>query len=138
MLELLHGDFNYSYSSSMDPAQTVTTSIVSVVVYIIVVIALWRVFTKSGHAGWLAIIPIVNTIVLIKISGHSGWSIFLYLIPIVNIIWSIVVAIGVARNFGKSGAFGFFLVWLLSIIGYLILGFGGAKYTNPKVVTAAA
>ena len=58
----------------------------------------------------------------------SGWFVLLYLIPIVNIVMSIIVAIKLGKNFGKGGAFSFFLLWLFSFIGYFIIGFGSAQY----------
>jgi hypothetical protein len=117
--------------NAADVGINTTNSIVSIVLYILMVIALWRIFTKAGYAGWLAIIPIVNLIVVIKVAGLSGWWVLLYLVPIANIVLSIVVAVRLAKNFGKGGAFGFFLLWLLSIIGYFILGYGSAKYVGP-------
>lgn len=105
-----------------------TTSVVGLIFYVIVAIALWKVFTKAGYPGILAIIPIVNLIFLIKIAGLSGWFVLLYLIPIVNIVMSIVVAIRLGKNFGKGGLFSFFLLWLFSFIGYFIIGFGSSQY----------
>ena len=105
-----------------------TTSVFALIFYVIIAIALWKVFTKAGYSGILAIIPIVNVIVLIKIAGMSGWLVLLYLIPIVNIIFAIVVAIKLGKNFGKGGVFSFFLLWLFSFIGYFIVGFGSAQY----------
>ncbi len=96
--------------------------------YVIVAIALWRVFSKAGYPGILAIIPIVNLFVLVKVAGYSAWMGLLYLIPIVNFIFSIFVAIRLGDRFGKGGGFSFFLLWLLAPIGYLILGFGAAAY----------
>jgi hypothetical protein len=32
------------------------------------------------------------------------------------------------QRFGKGGGFSFFLLWLFSAIGFLILGFGSAQY----------
>jgi hypothetical protein len=103
---------------------------VMLAVYVLVVVGLWKVFTKAGYPGILAIIPIVNTIFIVKIAGFSGWMTLLYLIPIVNIVFAIIVAIKLGANFGKGGAFSFFLLWLFPFIGYLILGFGGAKYSR--------
>ncbi|MBS1673230.1 MAG: hypothetical protein JSS74_04630 [Actinobacteria bacterium] len=100
----------------------------SLILYLIIVIALWRVFTKAGRPGILAIIPIVNTIYLIKIAGMSGWLVLLYLIPLVNIVFAIVVAVKLGKNFGKGGAFSFFLLWLFPFIGYFIIGYGSAQY----------
>ncbi len=96
--------------------------------YVIVAIALWRVFSKAGYPGILAIIPIVNLFVLVKVAGYSAWMGLLYLIPVVNFIFSIFVAIRLGDRFGKGGGFSFFLLWLLAPIGYLILGFGAAAY----------
>lgn len=107
-----------------------TTSIFGLVIYVIVVVALWRVFAKAGWPGILAIIPIVNMFILVKIAGYSAWLGLLYFIPIANVVLAIIVAIKVGENFGKGGAFSFFLLFLFPFIGYLILGFGDARYTK--------
>lgn len=106
---------------------------IALVVYIVVVIALWKVFTKAGYPGWLAIIPIVNAFVLVKIAGFSAWMGLLYLIPIVNIIFHIIVSLRVGKGFGQGAVFSIFLLWLFSVIGYLILGFGSATYNKERV-----
>ena len=105
-----------------------TTSIFGLVIYVIVVVALWRVFAKAGWPGILAIIPIVNMFILVKIAGYSAWLGLLYFIPIANLVLAIIVAIKVGERFGKGGAFSFFLLFLFPFIGYLILGFGDARY----------
>ncbi|QTV80107.1 DUF5684 domain-containing protein [Microbacterium sp. NIBRBAC000506063] len=102
--------------------------IVGLVLYVLVVVALWKVFTKAGHPGILAIIPLVNLIFLVKIAGYSGWLVLLYLIPIVNVVFAILVAIKLGANFGKGAVSSFFLLWLIPIIGYFVIGFGDAKY----------
>jgi len=112
-----------------------STSWLGLVWYVIIAIGLWKVFEKAGHAGWLAIIPIVNIVVLVRIAGWSGWMALLYLIPIVNIIFAIVNAFRIGKAFGKGGLFSFFMLWLLSGIGYLILGFGSARY-NQRAISA--
>ncbi|MET0673382.1 MAG: DUF5684 domain-containing protein [Microbacterium pygmaeum] len=109
------------------------SSIFSLILYVIIVIALWKVFTKAGKAGWLAIIPIVNLFVLTKIAGFSYWMGLLYLIPIVNIILHIIVALRVGKAFGQGAVFSVFLLWLFSFIGYLILGFGSATYDKSRI-----
>ena len=107
--------------------------VISLVLYVIIAIALWKVFTKAGEPGWLAIIPIVNAFVLVKIAGFSMWLGLLYLIPIVNIVLHIIVALRVGKAFGKDAVFSVFLLWLFSVIGYLILGFGSATYDRSRV-----
>lgn len=105
-----------------------TTTVLALVWYVIIAIALWRVFSKAGYPGILAIIPIVNVFFLVKVAGYSAWMTLLYFIPIVGFIFGIFVAIRTGERFGKGGVFSFFLLWLFSVIGYLILGFGSATY----------
>ncbi|TBN58592.1 hypothetical protein EYE40_08525 [Glaciihabitans arcticus] len=95
---------------------------------VLVIIALWRVFSKAGKPGWYAIIPILNVYTLVKIAGKPGWWTILFFIPIANLIASLLVSIDLAKAFGKSTAFGIVALWLFSIVGYFILGFGSAKY----------
>jgi len=123
---------DYSVSYSADFSSNPVFWAIYAVVLIVGIIALWRVFTKAGRPGWAAIVPIYNIYTLVKISGNSGWFTLLYFIPIANIVAAIIVALGVAKNFGKSGVFGFFGLFLFSLIGYLIIGFGSAKYEGPQ------
>ena len=97
--------------------------------------ATWRIYTKAGKRGWAALVPFYNTWVMAEIAGKPGWwglYPLLGLIPILGAIAgiavSIVIAIGVARNFGKSDVFGFFGLWLFSVIGIPMLGFGPDVY----------
>lgn len=108
-----------------------TSSWIGLVFYILVAVALWKVFTKAGYAGILAIIPIVNLFVLVKVAGYSAWLGLLYLIPFVNFIFGLVIAFRVGRAFGKGGVFSFFLLWLFAFVGYFIIGFGKATYSKP-------
>lgn len=107
-----------------------TTGLIALVFYILVAVGLWKVFTKAGYPGILAIIPIVNLIFLVKIAGMSGWFALLYLIPIANLVLAIIVAFKLGARFDKGGAFSFFLLFLFPYIGYLILGFGDSRYSK--------
>jgi hypothetical protein len=99
-------------------------------VFVLPIVALWRVFTKAGEAGWKAIIPIWNLIVLLRIAGRPVWWIVLLLIPFVSIVIWIVLGIDVAHAFGKGGGFALGLI-LLAPIFLLILGFGSARFVGP-------
>jgi Family of unknown function (DUF5684) len=117
-----------SVSSGASLAGLLVGLVIGLVVAVFMIVALWRVFSKAGQPGWAAIIPFYNIYVLCKVAGRPGWWLVLYIIPIVNIVISIIVSLDLAKAFGKSGAFGFFGLWLFGIIGYPILGFGGATY----------
>jgi hypothetical protein len=114
-------------------ALSTTNSLLGLAVYVVVVIALWRIFTKAGYPGWLAIIPIVNAIFVVKIAGYSGWMTLLYLIPIVNIVFHIIVSLRVGRAFGHGGFFSFVLLVVFWIIGYLIVGFSDDRYRPERI-----
>lgn len=107
-------------------------------IFAVVVIGLWKLFEKAGEPGWAAIIPIFNIIVMLKIAGRPAWWVILYFIPLVNIVATIVVAIDIAKAFGQSAVFGFFLNFLFGGIGYLILGFGNYQYRKPPAAMTAA
>jgi hypothetical protein len=106
-------------------------------IVVVVVIGLWKLFEKAGEPGWAAIIPIFNLIVMLKIAGRPAWWVILYFIPLVNIVATIIVSIDIAKAFGQSAVFGFFLNFLFGGIGYLILGFGNYQYRKPPTAMVA-
>jgi len=132
--------YDYDYSTTnVDSGSAVGLAIFSgvwllfwLVFAVVAVIAMWKVFTKAGKPGWAAIVPIYNTIVLLEIIGRPVWWFLLLFIPFVNIIVSVVVALDLAKAFGKDAVFGIVALWLFSIVGMLILGFGDAKYQGAK------
>lgn len=117
--------FAQTASNSSDNTSSI---VIGVILALIGIVALWRVFQKASQPGWAAIIPLYNVYIILKIAGRPGWWLILYLIPFVNALVHIVVSIDLAKTFGKSSAFGFFGLWLFSLIGFLVLGFGDAKY----------
>jgi Family of unknown function (DUF5684) len=101
--------------------------LVAIVFGVLLIAAMWKVFTKAGQPGWAAIIPIYNAIVLLKIAGKPTWWLILYFIPLVGLIMMIITYVGLAERFGKGGGFAVGLV-LLGFIFFPILGFGSAQY----------
>ena len=109
--------------------------IVCFAILVVFIVGMWKVFAKAGQPGWAALIPIYNAYILLKIAGRPGWWLLLFLIPLVNIAIAIIVAIDVAKGFGQSALFGILLLFLLSGIGYLVLGFGDYRYIGPAAAT---
>ena len=95
----------------------------------------WGMFTKAGKPGWHSIIPIYNIVVWMQIIGRPGWWTILMFVPLVNLIIAILACIDTAKSFGKDAGFGVGL-WLLGIIFFPILSWGGAKYQGPAASTA--
>ena len=42
-------------------------------VVLILIISMWKIFTKAGKPGWAAIVPIYNIIVLLEIVCKPIW-----------------------------------------------------------------
>ena len=130
--------------------------IISLIWYIILVIANWKIFTKAGEAGWKSIIPILNSYVIFKISWSAKmfWIMFGSFIAgsvcaaiagedggvlsIVGAVFSLIsCVIGIidvhklSKSFGHG--FGFTLGLLfLSPLFTLILGLGSSQYIGPQ------
>ena len=105
--------------------------IIGLLIALLLIVAMWKIFTKAGQPGWASIIPIYNLYIWCKIVGRPGWWIILMLIPFVNFIIGIILCIDMAKSFGKGAGFGIGLA-LLGIIFVPILGFGSAQYQGPS------
>lgn len=110
--------------------------IISLALAVLVIAGLWKIFSKAGQPGWGAIIPIYNVYLMLKVAGRPGWWLVLYIIPIVNIVIALIVAIDLAKSFGKGAGFGVVALWLFTFVGYPMLGFGDARYQGPAAATA--
>ena len=112
--------------SSVSPVGVIFGLLVTVVM----IVALWKIFTKAGQPGWACLIPIYNIYILCKIVGRPGWWVILMLIPFVNFIIGIIVCIDLAKSFGNGVGFGLGLAFL-GIIFFPILGFSSSQYQGP-------
>ena len=118
------------YSTQGEPPSPVAM-IFGLLIALVLIVAMWKVFTKAGQPGWASIIPIYNLYIWCKIVGRPWWWILLMLIPFVNFIVCIILCIDLAKSFGKGVGFGIGLA-LLGIIFFPILGFGSAQYQGPS------
>jgi hypothetical protein len=98
------------------------------VVGIFMIASVWKVHTKAGESGWSCLIPIYNAWIWIRIARKPGWWLLLLLIPLVNIVVAFMLNNAVARNFGKSTAFGVGIS-LLGFIFIPILAWGDAAFS---------
>jgi len=124
-------------AQSSDSGASTGTTLVTLccwgIVAVILLASLWVIFTKANKPGYLGIIPIVNYWFLLEIVGRPTWWIILFFIPFVNIVVGFLVAIDLAKSFGKGTGFGCGLI-LLPIVFYPLLAFGDAKYEGPAAV----
>ncbi len=105
--------------------------LLALAIAVIFIGGMWKTYTKAGKPGWAVLVPFYNLYVMLQIAGKPGWWLALYFIPFVNIVITIMVAIGLARAFGRSTAFGVVMLFFLAGIGYLILGYGDSRYVGP-------
>lgn len=96
--------------------------IFSSILSLIMIISLWKIFTKGNKPGWASLIPFYNMIVLTQIADLSIVYFILLLVPIVNIYAIIKIYINIAKKFGKSSSFAIGL-FFLPIIFFPILAF---------------
>jgi len=111
--------------------------LITLALMIIFIAGYWKTFQKAGQPGWGVLIPIYNVYLMLKIAGRPGWWLLLLLVPLVNIIVALLICIDIARSFGKSAAWGVILLFLLNGLGFLILGFGDARYAGPAAAQSA-
>jgi len=101
--------------------------ILGLAIVVLMVVSMWKIYTKAGMEGWECIIPIYSTYILTKIVNKPGYWTILMLIPYVNIVFSIWTANRLSKSFGKSEGFTIGLIFL-PFIFYPILGLGDAEY----------
>ena len=123
-------------NASTGPSATVM--IVYLVIIVLMVVSMWKVFTKAGQPGWAAIVPFYNVYILLKMVGRPAWWLLLFLVPLVNIVISVIVYLDLAKAFGRSSVFGVFGLLLFPYIGFPMLAFGKDVYTAPATATPAA
>ncbi len=102
-------------------------TIFGLAIIVFMIVGVWKMFEKAGQPGWAAIIPIYNIIVMLQVARKPVWWILLYLIPVANIIVAVLVALALAKNFGKGAGFGIGILFL-GFVFIPILGFGDARY----------
>jgi len=104
--------------------------IISLVLAVLLIVSMWKIYTKAQKPGWACLIPIYNLIVLLEIVGKPWWWLLLMLIPFVNIVFAIWMTNLLSKSFGHGAGFTIGLL-VLSIIFYPILGLGSSIYTGP-------
>ena len=98
------------------------------IVFLLMIVSMWKVFSKAGEGGWKSLIPIYNLFILVRISGKPGWWILLLLfVPVVDLFIFILVNMALAERFGKSRFYGLGLTFL-GFIFFPVLAFGSARY----------
>ncbi len=127
--------------------------LLALLVYVLTVIAYWKMFTKAGEAGWKSIIPFLNVYTLYKMTWASKFFYVWLGLNVVSIVCSNIADNSAASVIGGLVGLGLFVLHILSCsklskaygkgtgttvgliflntIFILILGFGDAAYVGP-------
>jgi len=122
---------------------------ITLILFVLSLVAWWKIFEKMGEPGWKGLIPIYNIYIICqKLSGNMNvficyavlyaLSIFItadsFLFTIVNlglIITNLIIYHKLSKAFGHGALFTAGLV-LLSPIFHYILAFGKSEYIGPQ------
>lgn len=137
-------------------ALMIPLAIISFILWILRIIALWKAFQRAWQWGWEAIVPIYCSYIKYKLAGMKNWFWYGLLIAVLMwviaafipdqqklltdiataIVWIIyvVVKFKFARKYGW-GVFASILYVLFNPICVLILGFGNYPYEGKSKET---
>lgn len=107
-----------------------TAIIIYVALIVLMIVSMWKIYTKAGKPGWACIIPIYNIIVLLEIVGKPWWWLLLMLIPFVGIVLGIWMLNLLSKSYGHGVGFTIGMLFL-SFVFLPILGLGESKYIGP-------
>jgi hypothetical protein len=113
-----------------------TIVVVYLAIIALMIVSMWKIFTKAGKPGWACLIPIYNILVLLEIIGKPWWWLLLMLIPFVNFIFAIWAMNLLSKSYGHEVGFTLGLIFL-SFVFIPILGLGESKYIGPAGQPAA-
>lgn len=130
MDQTMYGTTSASASDAAAAAMMIPMMMFYIAIFVLAVAGMWRVFSKAGRKGWYALVPIYNSMVLAEIVGRPGWVGLLNLVPFLNIYINVILALDIAKSFGKDTTFGVLTIFF-PFVTYPILGFGSAKYQGP-------
>lgn len=119
-------------------------SILGSIIILLMLFSLWKIYTKASKPGWAALIPFYNIWVLFGILGWNPNLSLLYLLSfliifsghlliyayLALIIFSVFIALNLAKVFKKSVLFAIFGLLLFPYVGYPMLAFGKSKYSK--------
>ncbi len=92
-----------------------------IVMYAYAAFCLQKIATRLGvsHA-WLAWIPVANVFIVLEAARKPLWWFILILIPLVNLVITIMAWAAVAKNLGRTGWHGLFI--MIPLVNFVTLG----------------
>ncbi|MCH5210550.1 MAG: hypothetical protein J1F01_06245 [Oscillospiraceae bacterium] len=110
----------------MEGSNTVS-SIVSLIIWVLTIIAEWKIFTKAGEKGWKAIIPIYSGYILFKIVWKTKWF---WLGLVGAVVFSILYSAALGLMIASSTVAGVILMIISIILLIALIVLGIKLYVN--------
>lgn len=109
--------------------------IIYAIIYVIYSLLLARIFKKAGLPQWIAWVPFYNSWKFLELGGQPGFWAVLIIVPILNIVSIVYMYIAmyyIGKNFGKSGAF---VLWgiFIPMVWYIWLAVDSSKWGDRKI-----
>ncbi len=106
--------------------------VILILMLFIGIIAQWKLYEKSGQAGYAALIPGWNVVVFLKIVGRPANHALLLLIPIYNLYFIIKVLTELCQCYGRDSSIDYLFAILFNGLYVLNLGLSyEAVYRGP-------
>ncbi len=87
--------------------------------YVLLVIAYWKMFTKAGEAGWKSIIPLYNIYIAFKIAWKDGSAFWIYFVT--TVICYVAYGIAATNAAGSSsGDVGAIIASVIALIAGIV------------------
>ncbi len=80
-----------------------TYLIITLLSFVFVAIALYRLFQKAGYKGWEALVPFYNFWVWVKIVKKPVWWFLLMFVPYINVFMLLLLIVELLKCFQKTG-----------------------------------
>lgn len=119
----MYDQYSYGYAPEVSPA----LALFYLAILALMIVCMWRIFSKAGKPGWASLVPIYNLYVMFEITWGKGILFLLLLVPFVNFVISIMTCFKLARAFGKGTGFALGLLFF-GVVFLPVLAFGGASY----------
>ena len=124
--------------------------IVIIALYVLQIIAYWKIFNKFGEPGWKAIIPFYNFWIQLKYTWQTKWFWIIFgcylvggifdgiagegnsstigsLFQLAGFVFLFLAMLNLSKSFGHGVGYAIGLV-LIEFVFILILGFGSSQY----------
>jgi hypothetical protein len=114
------------------------SAVILIAYYVVMSIALSRLFRKTGIEGWIAWVPIYRTWKWLELGGQQGWLSLLSLVSPAGIVTSVFLYLGMYRTgiaFRKDAAF-LILGIFLPFVWAFMLSSEKEQY-HPEFITMA-